>query len=515
MSPALRTQRSILNYASGMLFTVATLLTAFFTTPLLVGWLGNVRFIAYRAITDWSGYLTLLDFGLGAALSPLLARALAQGDVEVLRGTLATGIRTYLRLTLLILVVGLAMTPLVVWQVSVPPPVVGDLRLAWIVSLLSFLTLGMAPFRTFADARQRSYWVNVLMTLQCLLITALSLLFAWFGWGITGQACAFALGIIAFFLTLVWDALRRDPGLLGSILTAPPSREIRQAIWRLSVPSLLLSLSGRIGLLSDNLVAIGILGPELAASLFLTVRVASLAQVQLQSIGAASWAGLAELHAQRAYDTFNRRLVELTTLVAVLGVAALSPIAAFGRPFFLLWMRSKPVGFGGDMVIVVASVNAFLLGLFSLWGWCFAGTGQVRRLVVPAVIATVINLVASLLLTRQLGIIGPSLGTLLANITISLWWLPILLREAFGVSLRALFRAVVWPLVWGVPYAGALWWVAHVHPPLGWLGLLTEMGLAAGGFLVVSSIAILSPTDRALWRLRLVSLLQYVRSGAG
>ena len=129
----MRTQRSLLNYASGILFTVATLLTAFFTTPLLVGWLGDARLGAYRMIIGWYGYLTLLDFGLGGLLSPLLARALGKGDTHALRGTLATGTRAYLRLTLLILCVGLAMTPLVVWQVGVPSSLVGsNPRSAWV-----------------------------------------------------------------------------------------------------------------------------------------------------------------------------------------------------------------------------------------------------------------------------------------------------------------------------------------------------------------------------------------------
>jgi O-antigen/teichoic acid export membrane protein len=521
----LRTQRSILNYASGMLFTVATLLTAFFTTPLLVGLLTDVRLGAYRMIIGWYGYLTLLDFGMGGALSPLMARALGKGDIQALRGTLATGTRAYLRLTFLVLFAGLAMTPLVVWQVGVPSSLAGnlnlrtawvsDLRLAWVVSVLSFLPLGLSPFRSFAEAHQRGYRVNVLMTVQCLLITALSLLFAWSGWGIAGQAWAFTLGIMTFFLMLTWDGVRRDPGLLRSALTAPSNPEIRRAVWSLSVPSLLISVSGRIGLLSDDLVAGGFLGPAMAFSLFVTARLPSLAQAQLQSIGAASWAGLAELHAQRAHDIFNRRLAELTTLVAVLGIAALGPIAAYGRPFVLLWMRGKSVDFGGDAVVIIASVNAFLLGLFSLWGWCFVGTGQVRRLVVPAIISTVINLAASLFLTRRLGLVGPVLGTLVANVAISLWWLPILLRVVFGVSLRDLFGAVAWPLVWGVPYAGALWLVAHTHEPRGWAGLLAEMGLASLGFLVLSVTAILSPTDRTLWRLRLLGLLPFMRGDLG
>jgi O-antigen/teichoic acid export membrane protein len=258
--------------------------------------------------------------------------------------------------------------------------------------------------------------------------------------------------------------------------------------------------------MSDNLIAGGFLGPAMVASLYTTVRLAGLAQGQLQAIGVASWAGLAELHAQGSRDIFNRRLIELTTLVAVLGLAALGPIAAYSRHFINLWVG--PRLFGGELVVVVAVINAFLLGLLNLWGWCFSGTGQVRRVVAPSVVATVINLAASLFLTWRLGLVGPVLGTLVANLTISIWWLPLLMRRVFGIAPSTLIWAVVWPLVWGVPYALGLWWIAHVHQPWGWVGLFAEMGIAALAFLVLSSVAILSPTDRALWRLRLVGLLR-------
>lgn len=511
----MRTHRSILNFASGVLFTLATTLTAFFTTPLLLAWLNPVRFGAYRMITDWNGYLALLDFGLGGALLPLFARALGQGDTPMLRKVLAAGTRAYLWLTLVMLTVGVAMMPLVVWSVAVPGSLLGDLRLAWILSLLSFLPFGLAPFRSIAEASQRSYWVNTLMTFQCLLITALSLLFAWGGLGISGQALAFTLGILSFFAMLTWDGLRREPGLLRAPLAAAPDPGVWHAIFSLSVPALLISLSGRVGLLSDNLIAGGFLGPAMAASLYITVRLPILAQIQLQAIGAASWAGLAELHAQGAREVFNRRLVELTTLVAVLGLAVLGPVAAYNRHFFDLWVGSKLIPFGGNRVVVVASLNAFLLGLFSLWGWCFSGTGQMRLLVAPSLLATAINLAASLVLTWRLGLVGPALGTLVASLTISLWYLPLLLRRYFGISLRALGWAIAWPLVWGVPYVLGLWWVAHVHRPRGWAGLIAEMGGAALGFLAISAALILSPTDRALWRLRWNGFVQIWKETMG
>jgi O-antigen/teichoic acid export membrane protein len=487
-----------LTYSSGIVFTAATTLTALVTTPLLLHWLGKDRFGAIRMITGWYGYLTLLDLGLGAALSPLLARALGQDDTRVLRGTLGAGIRTYLKLTLLALFVGLSMTPLIIWQVPVPPGQMNDLRLAWFVIVLSFLPMGLAPLRTLAEARERGYWVNSLMTVQCLLITALSLLLAWAGWGLTGQAWAFSLGIFTFFGMLAWGEFREHPRLLSAAWSAPADPEIVGAIRRLSVPSLLIILSGRVGLLSDNIVAGGILGTAMAASLDTTVRLAGLAQAQLQAVGAASWAALAGLHAQGDHNTFNRRLLELTKIVAFLGLAVLGPVAAYNRQFFDLWVGQKLVAYGGSAVTVVASANAFLLGLFSLWGWCFAGTGQVRRLLGPTITGTVVNLAASLILTHQMGLVGPALGTLVANLTVNLWWLPILICRSFRISMRALFQAVAWPLVWGVPYALGLWWIAHSHHVWGWIGLAAEAGGAAVAFLILGELL---PASRwTCWR---------------
>jgi O-antigen/teichoic acid export membrane protein len=503
----LRTRRSILTYGSGVVFTVVTTLAALATAPMLLGWLGTPRVGAFRMIYDGYGYLTLLDFGLGAALSPLLARALGKGDAAALQSTLGAGIRAYLKVMLLAGGVGLALTPLIVWLVKGPPGQVSDVRIAWLVCLLSFLPMGLAPLRTLAEANQRGYWVNLLMTAQGLLITALSLWFAWAGWGITGQAWAFSIGGVAFFAMLAGGALRRNPGILKSALAAPADPEIRRAIRNLSLPSLLIIVGGRVGLLSDNLVAGFFLGPEMVPSLYYTVRLASLAQTQLQAVGAASWAGLAELHAQGAHDTFKRRLIELTKVVTVMGLVGLGPIAAYNHQFFNLWMGPKLVGFGGSAVTVVAAANALLLGLFSFWGWCFAGTGRVRLLVAPTLVATVVNLIASLTLTRGLGLVGPVLGTLTANLAISVWWLPLLLRRDFGVSLRVLFWAVAWPLVWGLPYAVGLWWLAHSHRVWGWFGLAAEMSGAALVFLVLSGVFILSPAERALWRHRLASFL--------
>jgi hypothetical protein len=56
-----------------------------------------------------------------------------------------------------------------------------------------------------------------------------------------------------------------------------------------------------------------------------------------------------------------------------------------------------------------------------------------------------------------------------------------------------------------MPYAVALWWIAHSHRVWGWFGLAAEAGGAALAFLVLGGLVILSPAERALWRVRLAN----------
>lgn len=506
--PALATQRTRLaawNVATLLVFTAVTTATGLAATPWIVHWLNEERYGAAKLISDYGGYLALLELGLGGALSPLLARAAARGDERTLRGAMAAGVRLYLGVAALIVTVGLLLGAVVGRLVPVSPALARDLRLAWFIAVSGSALLVLSPFRALAEARQRGYRVNLLLTAQAVLITSLSLLWAWRGWGITGQVAALVVGNTLVSLVLARDGAHHHPGLWRAALTDRPAPETWRALWRLSPPTLAMNLCGRVGLLTDYILVGQFLGAAPITTLILTQRLAVLAQAQLQGIGGAAWAGLAELHARGELETFRRRLIELTNLVAILGAAILGPIVAYNRHFFALWVPGQ--SYGGDLVVLIASANAMHLGLFSLWNWCFVGTGQVRRVLPLVAAGSVLNLAASVSLTWRLrSIAGPLLGTTLAALTIDLWFMPLLLRKTFGVSLRALAEAVATPLAWGVLYTAGLWWLARMHRPGGWPGLAAETGLAAPGFLALAWFLLLNPTDRDLWRRRLAGL---------
>src|SRR5581483_1639314 len=76
----MRVRRSIWTFFTEQASTLVILLVALVATPLLLGWLGDERYGAVEAAAEWLGYVGLLEFGIGGALLPLIARAVAQRD---------------------------------------------------------------------------------------------------------------------------------------------------------------------------------------------------------------------------------------------------------------------------------------------------------------------------------------------------------------------------------------------------------------------------------------------------
>lgn len=500
-----RTQRSALNWVAGVAVSITTIAIAFVTTPLLLRFLGAERFGATRAAADWFGHLTILELGLGGALAPLLALALGQGDEERVRRTLAAGVRAFVTVALVAAAAGLVITLFIGRLVPVAPELLRDLRIACLIGTAGLLLYPLAPFRQLADASQRGYAIHRTAFAQSLVTTLLAVALAFHGLGITGQFVALVAGQVVFAWVITRDGLARHRGVLAESFAVPVDPEARAAIRKLNVPSLLFDLSSRAGLLTDNIVIALILGPAAVVPLFLTQRLPQLAQAQLQGVGNASWAALGELHALGRHDVFNARLVELTRLVAALSLAALVPIAAYNHAFVNLWVGSEH--FGGSAVTALAAVNAFMLALVSLWGWCFSGTGRIAALVPIMMISSALNLALSVAGAYAIGLPGPLLGTAIAIAGTTLWYLPAQLHRDFGTPLGGLVRAVAMPLAWAALPALGIWWLARTSPPSSWPALAVETAAAGALMLAIWWFFELGAGERAHYAGRLKMVL--------
>ena len=497
---ATRTSTSARNIVSGWIGTLITLASGLIAMPWILRWLGSERFGAYRVLLDCTGYLILLDLGIEGSLRARLAPKLGIGDSAGVFQFLAAGLRAFLRISVAMLAAGAGFVLFLPRFLAAGAIGAEELRAAICILLVPTLWLPLSVFRTLEEARQRGYVINLLFAIQSVLISIFYVAAARAGWGLPGQAAAVVAAQIPAVAILTRTGLRRYPGVLRA--QAQPTAVA--AVWALSWPTLLFNLSGRAGLLSDNFLIGWLLGPAAVSRFFLTQRLASFALGQLQAFGNATWAGLVELHAQGHNERFQSRLLDLTTLVSCLGMAVLGPICAYNPQFLSLWLGTNV--YAGEPVNLLVCVNVWLWSLTSLWSWPLSGTGHMGQWAPYAVLFTVVNLTVSIVATRSLNIAGPLIGTLAGFLFVYTWAMPRVLAKVYQVSPGALWRSALTPLIWGLPYAGLLWFVARHHTPRGWLGLALQAGLSGiGGLLLAWSH--LGAEGRDEWRARLRSAL--------
>jgi O-antigen/teichoic acid export membrane protein len=504
-----RTSRASWGFLTGLAAAGVSVLISLAATPLILRWLGEERFGAFRAASDWTGHLTIFELGLAGALTPLLAQAVGRGR-QAVRAVLRVGMRVYLGVALLMLAGGAGLALFIPKLVPVSSFAAHDLRGGCWAALLTSLVVPLSPFRALAEADQRSYLINGLLILQTVVVTGTGLVLAWAGCGITGQFLATSLGAVLFLLLLARDGQRRyqlmsaerDSQSLSNL------KDIRRKVFSLNRPSLIQNVCGRIGLYTDNLLIAFFWSPVLVVPFFLTQRMTSLAQTQLQGIGNSSWAGLVELAGKGAMEVFHRRLIELSSFVVILGVAVMVPLAAFNRAFISIWVG--PETYGGDLLTLLAGTNGIFLALFSLWGLILSGAGHVGRVVPGVVAATAVNITASIMATITLGLPGPVLGTLLASTSVYSWFFPWLLHRHFQVPIRKLIAGMAAPVVVGIPYAFLIAWWARAHPPHSWIWLGLDIVSSTLIYLLLAWVAIFGSAERTEWIRRIKLLLRPV-----
>jgi hypothetical protein len=189
----------------------------------------------------------------------------------------------------------------------------------------------------------------------------------------------------------------------------------------------------------------------------------------------------------------------------VFGVATLVAIVVYNQYFIGQWVGSRH--YGGEWITIISAVNAFLLSLISLWGWCFSGTARLPLLLPAFLVQTFINVSLSVVFTSTVGLVGPLLGTLTGFVTVSLWYLPRQLYRVFGTPPGRLIKAVGVPILLGLPYTSSLWFLATTHAPAGWIEIGAHMGAAVLVYLAATWVFMLNRTQRTQVTHRLTAML--------
>lgn len=330
---ALLQRNVILNLAGWVLPAIAALVSI----PLLAKGLGAARFGLVALTWATVGVFSLFDFGLGRALTRVVASRLAHGDDDAIPDLVWTASWALLALTGVLAIAGMALAPLIVDRLLDVPPAIRN-EAVGVVLLLALSAPALAhgvALRGVLEAAQRFATINWLRVPLGVItyagpLVALAL----------GSDARIAVGVIVFGRIAYWLAHflvleQVHHGLRRPTRWNPAAwKELLSVCGWITVSSVvspvIVNADRAIVAATLPIAASGWYGTAAEVATKQWLFTAALQPVFFSAIAAAIFAAPA-----RASELMERA-TKLTMLVLLPAAAIL---AAFGEPLLRIWMR--------------------------------------------------------------------------------------------------------------------------------------------------------------------------------
>lgn len=436
----MRSHRAVLNFIFSLARNFMGVLLGLVTTPLILKYLGEERFGAFRILLDWLSHMGVLEFGLYSASLALLTKASVEGR-ESMRATLRLIFKNYFVVFVLQVTAYIFLYYFVDRLIPVSREIQGELRLATIIMAISLFFLISQIFKAYLESLQKGYVVSLILMIFNITYLCFSTTGAVLGYGLPGQAVSYVLSLLisliifSFFSKSLWS----------DFFSQTETKENSAILKKQRFSHFSNELCARIALLSDNIIVSIFMGAHVVTAFFITQKVSGMIQQQLQHISNSSWAALSELHFQKKHDIFKERILQLTEVIAYFSGVTLSVCCILNPSFISLWTGADT--FSGVWVSNLSSINAGFFSLLSLWSWCFTATNLTNKLVPLSIAQAVVNLSASLILTKYYGVIGPLAGTLISFVGVSVGWKSWLICKTFQINFTQLTMSWVRPML--------------------------------------------------------------------
>lgn len=413
------------------------------STVLVLRWalagLGPERYGAWVALASAVAWVGLADLGLGHAL--VNAGAAAAGDERALARLHASAL-AWLGL------LGLALGGLAIWGLraldlaallGAPGALAGELRdAATVVAALGALRLPLAGVAALATGTGGLARVRAFQAVGAVV----QILGAWaglrLGLGTVGFAAVLLGGQVLGPALAVADLARRERW--ARFRPGDVSRARLVALARPSRDFFLLQVALLVILNTDSLVIALALGAAAVPAYAVPYRLALIPASLLTVFTSAAWPALAALHARGEAAALRATWAATVRITGALALGASLVVALFGRDLGALWVGGEVALSAGVGAAVAA--YAFLLVVESGSAVLLNATGRTGGQVRCALAAAALNLALSLALVRPLGVVGVALGTLLASLATTAWWVPRAAARALDGAAGPAWRAI-------------------------------------------------------------------------
>lgn len=436
------TARLLSNTLSNGVAQFAQVGVAFVFMPLLVAHYGLTQYGLYLLAFSFTGYLGLLDFGVGTALTKLVAEKRAKAGIAAIGDLISIGLAYYCvvgvaacgvllllarfsaaifhlapddgRLLENLLTVG-AIAAVVIWPLMTFPAVLAGLQRYDLSARVALLTTALGAVSTAA----------VLILDKSLIVLTVCLSLA----GIVG-------GLIAALL--LW---RHAPGARIGLGSA--SRATLRRVFSFSWVIFVTQVCGVLVYQQTDRIILGVFAGAVSIALYeASSKFHSLVRMLAIVAGTAAMPAASGFLAENAPESLRTLFLRGSKYADAFVLPFVVTIVASAYPLLRLWLGPA---YAGQTVAVQLFVGYYVLNAnTTVAGAILTGTGRLRFILWASVLGTSANVALGVSLAPRLGVLGVILGTVVTSAVgfpVFMWYV---LREVH-VPLRVWLRQVVLP----------------------------------------------------------------------
>lgn len=412
-----RRRRFISALGSGYLALVANVFFTAISVPLALHYLTREEFGLWSVVLQITGYLSLLDLGVGQSVSRLLIDWKDDVNGGVYGAVLKTASVAFAFQALAVVVFGVTCNHAVSQLMNIPAALRSTFEalLLWqcVTVAITFLA---TPLTLPLWSHQRSDLVNI----AAVATFAVSLGFLWIGFALGFKTFGLLVSSIAGTLTSI--SLNACSTLRLKVL---PSRanwgvlswERFWEVFRFSRDLFLLGLAAQLISASQLVLVSRLISLDAAAVWSVCMKSFAMAQLVVCRVLDFSAAGLAELVVWGEHERFRSRLASIVALSAI-GAGFFGVLGAFGNQGFVSFWTNGRIGWN-SWNDVCAATYLFLICVSRCYTMIAALLKQIGNYKYVSLLEGVLVITGSILLAPHLNFLGILASSVIANILCS------------------------------------------------------------------------------------------------
>jgi O-antigen/teichoic acid export membrane protein len=427
---------------------LASALYALLLIPLIVGYVGVEQFGLWSLVLALSGYLGLVDLGMGSSFVKYVAEFAHLGKFDDVNRVVQHGLGFYLIIGAAMLAAGYLLFPFLFRVLQVSPVHYG---LAFTVFMLALVGFGISSVLNVVGSVLSGIQRADALNMVILGMFAAKFFGIWFalhrGYGLVGLMVADLAVGFATVAPMIWVARKHFPYLSFHVLSYDASlmRRLLRFGGQLQVSKLAEVVQSQFDkLLLTRFIGLG------AVSLYdfgsrPLVRLRTLPLTAIASIVPA----ISALDVMENTARIQAALTRATKYVIILALPVFAFLISFAHEFLRLWLGESydqsAVTLQILSVAYLASVVAAPLALVS------QGKGEPKHQMRATLLQVFVNVLLSTLLVMQFGYFGAVAGTTVAMITGAAVFLGTYGRRFWNRTGAAVFSLAFKPIISVLP----------------------------------------------------------------